>query len=218
MLTKNDLLGINNISNISDISLLLYKKFFDDILCKRLFIYSLEDDSKVILAFQETHLLHILGAQHILGIKYKATKFNNGINSGRMTFKELQKRNNIVFNDFTDRFFNFSNLYHVITNCSMIYFDKKTYEKNKLSNESSLMDFSYILYKDLENRKIHAGLDTFNNGRSFYCKSLMVTSVQNDKLIREQKPIAINNIRVIDKKTTNVLYNKNLNYINGQTD
>jgi hypothetical protein len=214
MLTQNDLLSINSISNISDVSLILYKKFFDNILCKRLFIYSLEDGSEVKLAFQETHLLHILGIQHILGRNYKASKFNDGINSGTMTFEELEKRNNIIFNDFTDRFLNFSNLYHVITNCSMIYFDKKTYEKNKSSKETTLMDFSYILYKDLENKKIHAGLDTFNKGRSFYCKSLMITSAQNDKIINEQKPILINNIRVIDKKTNNVLYNKNISDIN----
>lgn len=218
MLTQDDLLGINNISNISDISLGLYKKFFDDILCKRLFIYSLEDDSEVKLAFQETHLLHILGVQHILGKNYKATKFNNGINSGTMTFEELEKRNNIVFNDFTDRFLNFSNLYHVITNCSMIYFNKETYEKNKSSKELSLMDFSYILYKDLENRKIHVGLDTFNKRHSFYCKSLLVTSAQNDKIIYKQKPVVINNIRVIDKQTNNVLCNKNLTDIKGQAN
>lgn len=214
MLTQNDLLSINSISNIKDVSLGLYKIFFDDILCKRLFIYSLEDGSEVKLAFQEPHLLHILGIQHILGRNYKATKFNDEIKSGIMTFEELEKRNNIVFNDFTDRFLNFSNLYHVITNCSMIYFDKKTYEKNKSSNQSSLMDFSYILYKDLENKKIHAGLDTFNKGRSFYCKSLMITSAQNNKIIYEQKPIAINNIRVIDKKSNNIFYNKTINNTN----
>ncbi len=214
MLTQNDLLSINSISNIKDVSLGLYKNFFDDILCKRLFIYSLEDGGEVKLAFQEPHLLHILGIQHILGRNYKATKFNDEIKSGIMTFEELEKRNNIVFNDFTDRFLNFSNLYHVITNCSIIYFDKKTYEKNKSSNQSSFMDFSYILYKDLENKKIHAGLDTFNKGRSFYCKSLMITSAQNNKIIYEQKPIAITNIRVIDKKNNNILYNKSVSNTN----
>ncbi|MBX4262832.1 hypothetical protein KTC96_24400 (plasmid) [Clostridium estertheticum] len=87
MLTQNDLLSINSISNISDVSLISYKKFFDDILFKRLFIYSLENGSEVKLAFQETYLLHILGIQHILGRNYKSTKFNDGINFGTMTFE-----------------------------------------------------------------------------------------------------------------------------------
>lgn len=210
MLTQDDLLHTNNISNIDDVSLELYKTFFDCILCERVFIYTLEDDTEVKLVFKETNLLHILGAEHILGLKYKATKFNDKITSGEITFKTLEKRNNIVFNDFTDRFLNFSNLYHVLTNCSMIYFDKKIYENTKSSKEPTLIDFSYILYKDLENKKIHAGLDTFNNGRSFYCKSLLITSSQNDKIIYKQQPIAIKTITVLDTKTNKSLLQKNM--------
>lgn len=37
-----------------------------------------------------------------------------------MTFAELERKNSIVFNDFTDRFLNFSNLYYVLTNCDMV--------------------------------------------------------------------------------------------------
>jgi hypothetical protein len=212
MLTRDDLFGTNNISNIniSDISLKLYKSFFDDILCTRLFIYNLEDNNKLKLSFQETHLLHILGAQHILGEKYKASKFNDKINDDKMTFELLEAKNNIVFNDFTDRFLSFSNLYHLLTNCSLIYFDKDTYKKTKSSKEESQMDFTHILYTDLESKKIHAGLDTFNKGHSFYCKSLLVTSTKNDKIICDQTPIPISSIEVLDKKTNKVLYIKNL--------
>ena len=153
MLTVSDLLGINHISSMQDISLKLYKEFFDDILCKRIFLYELEDGKKIKLVFQQNNLLHILGAQHILGNKYKASKFNTEIINGNMTFEELEKKNGIVFNDYTSRFLNFSNLYHVITNCDMVYFDKDTYNKNRKSNEESLMDFSYILYEDINNKK-----------------------------------------------------------------
>lgn len=156
MITSNDLLEVNSISNIGDISLKLYKNFFESFLCKRVFLYSLGDGTQVKLLFDETNLLHILGAQHILGKRYKATKFNSQIVDGTMTFQELERRNSIVFNDYTDRFLNFSNLYHVLTNCTMIYFDKDTYNKNRNSSEESLMDFSYILYEDLNNKKVHA--------------------------------------------------------------
>lgn len=213
MLTSNDLLKANNICDITDITLKLYKNFFDNILCKRVFLYNLEDQTQVKLMFEPTNLLHILGAQHILGEKYKATKFNNGIVDGTMTFQELEKRNSIVFNDFTSRFLNFSNLYQVITNCTMVYFDKNTYDKNRSSKEESLMDFSYILYEDLNNKKVHAGLDTYNKGYSFYCKSLLVKSITNDNLIKDQKPVMINNIKVIDRKTKIILLNKDINNI-----
>ncbi|MGF0110897.1 PBECR4 domain-containing protein [Clostridium sp. SGI.024] len=210
MLTVTDLLGVNNISNISDISLKLYKEFFDNILCKRLFLYNLEDGKEIKLVFDPNNLLHILGAQHILGEKYKAQKFNIEIINGDMTFQDLEKRNSIVFNDYTSRFLNFSNLYHVITNCTMVYFDKETYNKNRKSKKESLMDFSYILYEDLNNKKIHAGLDTYNKGFSFYCKSLLVKSSSNDIIIKDQKPVKINNIKVIDIDTKVVLLNKDI--------
>lgn len=210
MLTANDLLGVNNITNFDDISLKLYKEFMDNFLCNRIFIYTTEDDNKIKLVFQETNLLHILGAQHILGENYKAKKFNEKILNDKMTFKELERINSIVFNDFTDRFLNYTNLYHVLTNCEVIYFDKDTYDKNRKSTEQSLMNFTYILYKDINNKKIHAGLDTYNNGRSYYCKSLLVKSISNDIFIKEQTPVNIKNIKVIDKSSNNILLDKEI--------
>ena len=210
MLTANDLLGVNNITNFDDISLKLYKEFMDNFLCNRIFIYTTEDDNKIKLVFQETNLLHIFGAQHILGENYKAKKFNEKILNDKMTFKELERINSIVFNDFTDRFLNYTNLYHVLTNCEVIYFDKDTYDKNRKSTEQSLMNFTYILYKDINNKKIHAGLDTYNNGRSYYCKSLLVKSISNDIFIKEQTPVNIKNIKVIDKSSNNILLDKEI--------
>lgn len=166
--------------------------------------------------------MHIIGAQHILGKNYKASKFNKGILDGTMTFKELEKRNSRVFNDFTPRFINFSNLYHVLTNCTMIYFDRDTYNNNKISTEESLMDFKYILYEDINNKKVHAGLDTYNKGFNFYCKSLLVKSVGNDGLIRNQTEVKIKNIKVIDIKTKVTILDNNIDIISsvaiGQAD
>lgn len=214
ILIMHDLLGRNNVSNITDISLQLYKNFFDNVLCKRIFLYSLDDGNKLKLIFDTTNFMHILGAQHILGIRYKATRFNNEVTAGTMNFQELEKKNSIVFNDFTDRFLNFSNLYHVITNCTVIYFNKEIYEKNRNSDEESLMDFTYILYEDLNNKKIHLGIDTFNKGHSYYGKSLLVKSINNDAFIKGQKPIEIKNIKVIDKVTKQLIEDKNV----GQAD
>lgn len=210
ILTVNDLLGVNHISSMNDISLNLYKEFFDNILCKRIFLYELEDGKQIKLLFQPNNLLHILGAQHILGDKYKAAKFNEQIISGDMTFEVLEKKNSIVFNDFTSRFLNFSNIYHVITNCDMIYFDKDTYNKNKKSKKESLMDFSYILYEDINNKKVHAGLDTYNKGFSFYCKSLLVKSIVNDSIIKDQVSVKIKSIKVKDIKTKAILLDKEM--------
>lgn len=208
MLTSDDLLKENNVSDFSEISLELYKKFFIDVLCERIFLYSLKDGSNLKLTFIPNNFLHILGGQHILGLNYKASKFNDQIDKGTMTFQELEKKNSKVFNDFTDRFLNFSNIYHVITNCTIVYFSKDTYEKNKKSKKESSMDFSHILYKDLNNKKIHLGIDTFN-GKSFFGKSLLVKSINNDVITKDQTHIEIKKIEVKDNKTNKIIEVKN---------
>lgn len=210
MLTVNDLLNENKVSSMNDISLKLYKNFNDDILCKRIFIYELEGGKQMKVVFQPNNLLHILGAQHILGKKYKAEKFNEEIHLGNMTFAELERRNSIVFNDFTDRFLNFSNLYYVLTNCDLVYFDKDIYNKNKKNDIASKMDFTHILFQNVNNKKVHAGLDTYNKGFNYYCKSLLVRSIVNEGIIKEQKPVKIKNIKVIDVKSKRILLNKNI--------
>lgn len=209
MVKEINLLKRNDIS-FNNISLKLYKDFFKNILCNRVFLYILEDNRKIKLLFEETHFLHILGAHHILGGNYKASKFNEEIELGNMTFEELEKRNNVKFNDFTDRFLNFANFYYTITNCSMIYFDKDVYNNTKNGEKESKMDFKYILYNDLNNKIIHAGLDTYNKGRSFYCKSLIITSIQNKKIINNQIPINIKTIIVEDKKTKKQIFKNDL--------
>lgn len=195
---------------MGDISLKLYKDFFDEILCNRKFLYELEDGAEINLVFKSDQLMHILGAQHILGNKYKATKFNKEIIDGKMTFEELEKKNSIVFNDYTSRFLSFSNLYYVITNCKLIYFDKDIYNKNKKGSTKSKMEFSHILYEDINNKRVHAGIDTYNNGFSFYCKSLLVKSISNDSITKNQVAIKIKNIKVIDTKNQKVILDKDI--------
>ena len=63
----------NDMSDINNISLKLYKEFFIDVLCNRIFKYTTVDGSEITLLFNESEFMHLLGAQHILGKSYKAT-------------------------------------------------------------------------------------------------------------------------------------------------
>lgn len=202
--------NINDMSDINNISLKLYKEFFNNVLCNRIFKYTTVDGTEITLLFNESEFMHLLGAQHILGRRYKATKFNEEIDNGNMTFQALEQRNSIQFKDDIDRFLGFSNIYHVLTSCEAIYFDKYTYKNNTVPKRNPKFDFKYILFQDLYSKKLHIGIDTYNRGKSYYGKSLLVVSDINDKYIKNQEPLYINNIKVIDKKTKTVINDINM--------
>lgn len=186
--------------NFDNVSLKLYKDFFEDVLCKRVFVYSTDDKSKINLYFKPNNFMHIIGCQHLVNLT--ANKFNDAIEDGSMSFEHLQKSNSNKFNDYTDRFLNFSNIYHVLTNCDVIYFNKEIY------NPKSNMQYKYILFEDVFNKKLHLGVDTFNKGRTYFCKSLLVTSVNNDKIIKNQMAIPINKIEVLNKEDRSIIEQK----------
>lgn len=213
MLTIDEMLNNNNINDINNVSLKLYKEFFSDVLCNMIFEYLTIDNESIKIEFKDTQFMHILGAQHILGDKFKASKFNEQIDNGKMTFEELSKRNQNKFKDDLDRFLGFSNIYYVLTNCDAIYFDKQIYKKSVIPNRKTSMDFKYILFQDSYSKKLHLGLDTFNKGRNYYVKSLLVTSELNDKYLKNQKPLLITNIKVIDRRTKEVLHEVKFNKI-----
>lgn len=200
----------SDMNDMNEISLELYKKFFFEVLCNRMFIYSTIDGLEIKLIFHENNFMHVLGAQHILGDKYKGSKFNEKIDNGNMTFETLDQRNPIQFKDDIDRFLGFSNIYHILTSCDAIYFDKNTYKNSSKRKRDSTMDFKYILFQDMFSKKLHIGLDTFNKGKTYYVKSLLVTSELNDKFIRKQDPLYITNIQIVDRNTRNIINNINI--------
>lgn len=208
MLTESDLLSKNNISSIADISLKLYLQFFRNHICPKVFDYTSVDGEIIRLIFDESNFMHLLGAQHILGERYKSVKFNEGIDDGSMTFEELDKRNPIEFRGTIDRFVGFGNIYSVLTNCSAVYFDKSIYDAQLKSK--STMDFKYLLFEDIFGQKVHIGIDTYNKGKTFYGKSVLVSAIQNDKLIKDQTKLDIKKIEIIAKRTKNVLKTINI--------
>lgn len=74
------------------------------------------------------------------------------------------------------------------------------------------MNFTNILYEDLNNKKLHLGINTYNKGFTYVGESLLVKPAHNDALIKEQTPVGIKNIKVIDRTTKkvidNIIYNQ----------
>ena len=74
MLTIEEMLNNNEMNDINKVSLKLYEEFFKDVLCNRIFEYLTIDTETIKIEFKDTQFMHILGAQHILGDKFKAGK------------------------------------------------------------------------------------------------------------------------------------------------
>ena len=70
MLTVPDLINIQYIPEITDISLILMVDFYEQYLCKRFWVYELADGQKVKLFFKDTsEIFHVSGIEHIYGKK-----------------------------------------------------------------------------------------------------------------------------------------------------
>nr|UVM81354.1 MAG: barnase-EndoU-ColicinE5/D-RelE like nuclease4 [Bacteriophage sp.] len=206
----------SQMTDINNVSLKLYKQFYIDVLCKRHFQYTTLDGEKINLLFNETEFMHLLGAGgkgHILGSSYSATKFNEEIDNGNMTFDILQQRNSIQFTDSLDRFLGFANIYYILTNCEAIYFNKDIYNNNTNPKRNAKCNYKYILFQDLFSKKLHVGIDTYNRGYSYYAKSLLVVSEQNKKFIEKQTPLYITNIKVIDRGTKAIIQDINIDEV-----
>lgn len=68
MLTVPDLINIQYIPEINDISLMLMVDFYEQYLCKRFWVFELADGQKVKLFFKDTsEIFHVSGIDHIYG-------------------------------------------------------------------------------------------------------------------------------------------------------
>ena len=97
MLTKEDLLELDNIPLLKDISLELYKDFSLTYLIPRKFLYHFSDDTTMCVGFEEWGIYHMLSIQHIDN-HIKNNQFFQRINDG-LSFADF-KNDNAVNNRF----------------------------------------------------------------------------------------------------------------------
>ena len=78
--------------SISQIDLKLFFEFYKKYICQYLYNYTLEDDSKIIVRFEEDNFSHLLGLHKFKSIKdyENSKKINEDILKEKITFKELR--------------------------------------------------------------------------------------------------------------------------------
>ena len=122
MLSVSDLIDINYIPSESDISLELLVDFYEDYLCKRIFIFTLRDGQVVKLFFRDaTELFHVSGIDHVYeGVPMDGSRFIQEIKAGNIDLTTVKNVNAAAYKDYEIRVRSMACIDTIIKNCEYL--------------------------------------------------------------------------------------------------
>ncbi|MBW9155617.1 hypothetical protein LGL55_05525 [Clostridium tagluense] len=195
MLTTDELLNLNRLPKISEISLKLLQEFYDIYICPNIYMLQLENKDIIKLEFLDVNLCHLMGFQHI--VPYKSKKFYSGENgymgvfNEDITIKKLRSIDERKFSRDKDKILCFSCIYKLLRHCEIIRFNNIT-GHSKVSCE-------FILYDTHYGRRIHLGIEKDEKREMYYPRTLIVERDNSDRFIIDQEYIKIINTKIISK-------------------
>lgn len=197
MLTVKDLIDINYVPKESEISLKLYIDFYEQYLCKNIYIFTLKNGSKVKLFFRDTtEIFHVSGIEHIYkGTHMDANRFIQLVKEGKLELSQLKAINSKQYKDYIDRICCFACINTIIRNCQYLWFSKGKIPKTTIK-------VSYLLFKALDGKNIHLGIDTYKEGRPYFSRTLLITEENNWKKFIEKadEKLQVNKIEIVEKE------------------
>lgn len=202
MLTINDLINIQYIPQLSEISLSLLVDFYEQYLCKRIYIFELVDGRRLKLFFKGTsEIFHISGIDHIYdNIPMDGTHFVEGIKNKTIDFTVLENINRAAFTDYTDRIRSMACIDTILKNSEYLWFTN-----GKIPG--STIKVKYLLLKGLDSKNLHLGIDTYKEGRPYFSKTLLVTegNLKSKYVNMADARLRVASIEILDKDTNTVL-------------
>ena len=147
MLSVGNLVDIKYIPAESDISLKLLVDFYEDYLCKRIFIFTLRDGQVVKLFFRDaTELFHVSGIDHVYeGIPMDGSRFIQEIKSGNIDLSTVKNVNAAAYKDYEIRIRSMACIDTIIKNCEYLW-----YPSGKIPGSD--IEVKYLLLKGLDER------------------------------------------------------------------
>ena len=203
MLTVKDLIDINYIPQEEEVSLELLKEFYEDYLCKNIYLYTLMDGSEIKLIFRDsTEIFHISGIDHIYsGNPMDAGNLIKGIESKDITMDSLQRINPAAYKDYIDRIRGMFCLDTILKKCEYLWFPKGKINDSKIN-------VRYLLIKGIDGKNLHLGIDTYKENRPYFARTFLVTEGSNaEKFIgKADEKLRVAKLIVKDKCTDDTLY------------
>jgi hypothetical protein len=202
MLNVKDLINITYIPSETEISLDLFVSFYEEYLCKRIFVYTLYNGEKVKLFFKDTaEIFHVSGIEHIYqGVPMNGTRFIDEVKKGNIDLNTLNKVNPKAYIDYKDRIRSLACIDTIIKNCEYLW-----YPNGKIENSS--IEVSYLLLKGLDGKYLHLGIDTYRKNRPYFAKTLLVTEGNslNKFLEKAQEKIRVESLLILSKEDDEIL-------------
>ncbi|MES1047808.1 hypothetical protein FOA22_25605 [Heyndrickxia oleronia] len=193
MLSVTDLLTLQTMPSVTDLSLQTIQLFYKEHLCDRVFVFELEDKARPIvkLRFSEKQLCHLLGIQYVLtprmhGYKYLGSTGYTYIEDGTVTFDFLKSENKDGFKSKKRRMLYFPFVYQILTNPTAIIFNQALV--------STKIDVDIILYNHVNNTYLHLGIDKDPDSDFYYPKSFY--DRKKDDHISGQTQVAIKAMKI----------------------
>ncbi len=202
MLNVTDLINIQYIPKITDISLMLLVDFYEQYLCKRIFIFELVDGRRIKIFFKDTsEIFHVAGINHIYGnMQMDGTHFIDGIKNKSIDFSTLENINKAAYTDYIDRIRGFACIDTVLKNCDYLWFPSGMIP-------DSTIKVKYLLLKGLDDKNLHLGIDSYKEGRPYFSKTFLVTDGKGlSKYVdKAENRLRVMSIEIIDKDTNAVV-------------
>lgn len=152
--------------SISRINLKLFLEFYKEYICKYFFKYTLENNTNIIISFEEENFPHLIGLHKIKRIKDKqARELNKDIMNEKIEFSQLYKaeKNAIDKNlELVDRITYFGILRTLLDNASFVF----KYNVKAISQTS--IEFSFLLNSTKISVVIYLAIKETNKEETIY--------------------------------------------------
>ena len=202
MLNLSDLIDRESLPQEQEISLELLLNFYEQYLCTKVFIFTLEDDTEVKIIFTDgSEIFHLLGANHIYaGTPMTGKRFANGVRDGSITLATLRKVNAKAYRDYLDRICSLACIDAVLKKSEYLWF-----KDGRIQGSS--IEVKYLLLKNIDQKSLHLGIDRRHEGKPYFAKTLLVTegSSRNKFIDLASACFKVKRLQIRDKESDAVI-------------
>lgn len=191
-----DFTGRNQKISLSQVNLKEFLNFYKKNMCKYIFNYQLEDNTEIIVYFEENHFSHLLGLHKFN--KIKAYKYSNDINKDiekeTLTIKFLsEKEPKVLTTELKDRLTYFPVLKTLLENTTSVL----KYDLNIIWN--SKIEFSFLLRSDKIAVLVYLAVKEIRNGKKI-CVPVSLLVDRNDRFLKSGlTELKIKSMKIVNK-------------------
>ena len=181
---------------LSQVNFKEYFEFYRDFVCPYVYSYTLEDNTKIEIKFNEKHFGHLLGLHKFKSINknIKSQEINDEILKEKITFKELMKLDISVLNiELRDRITYFPVLKTLLENTDTAL----QYDLNVIWN--SKIEFSFLLKTNKISILVYLAVKEIKQNKKI-CVPVSLLVDRNDRFLKMKlKELKIKDIKITKK-------------------